>query len=214
MYIRDNQPFDIYALQVIGENQYPVGWFLDTDRRAEFEVYEVHHVPAPAIASNQKLVSNGFEQDEQGRWVQLWLIEIKSQDEIDADVAMFSEQRAALILKIDADVDAVYAAVIGNRSDEYNAARDEATAFAGGGYAGAAPPSVASWAAAKGWTATQAANDILAAAANLAGLRDVIRAQRLAKKEAARAAANQVALGAVSAQWAGALAAIRAAAGI
>lgn len=214
MFIRNNEPFDIHALQVIGENQYPAGWFLDDQRRAEAEVFEVYHVPAPAIAANQKLVSSGFELDGQGRWVQRWLIEMKTQDEIESDSAIFSERRAALVKSIDADVDAVYAAVIGNRSDEYNAARDQAAEFAEGGYLGAAPPSVASWAAAKGWTATQAADDILAAAASLAGLRDIIRAQRLAKKEAARAASGEAALAIVSEQWAGALAAIRAAAGL
>jgi hypothetical protein len=119
-----------------------------------------------------------------------------------------------LILRIDADVDAIYAAVIGNRSDEYNAANTEAAAFKAAGYTGTAPASVQSWATAKGWTATQAADDILTAAAHLATLRDTIRAHRLAKKEAARTAANKAALDTVAAQWSAALASIRAAAGL
>lgn len=122
--------------------------------------------------------------------------------------------RATLVAKIDQEVDSIYAAVIGNRGAEYTAALEEATAFADGGYAGDPPPSVASWAAAKSWTSTQAADDILAAAASLAGLRDMIRAQRLAKKEAARGALTKTSLATVAAQWAGALAAIRAAAGV
>lgn len=102
----------------------------------------------------------------------------------------------------------------GNRSDKYNAAATAASAFAAGGYTGTAPPSVQCWATAKGWTAKQSADDILAAAANLTNLRETIRAQRLAKKEAARAAGTEAALATVVTQWAGALAAIRTAAGL
>jgi hypothetical protein len=122
--------------------------------------------------------------------------------------------KTALILKIDADVDAIYAAVIGNRSDEYNAARDEATAFAAAGYHGDVPASVQSWADAKGWYPQQAADDILAAAARLVALREMIRAQRLTKKEEARLAPDGAALDTVSGQWAAALATIRSAAGL
>lgn len=125
-----------------------------------------------------------------------------------------ADVKAELIARIDADVDAIYAAVIGNRSDEYNAANADATAYKAAGYTGAIPASVQSWAAAKAWTATQAADDILTAAAHLTALRDTIRAQRLAKKEAARTAANQAALDTVAAQWATALATIREAAGL
>lgn len=122
--------------------------------------------------------------------------------------------RARLIAKIDIDVDAVYAAVVGNRSDEYTAAASAAATFAAAGYTGTVPPSVQCWATAKGWTAKQAADDILGASANLTGLRENIRAQRLAKKEVARGAGTEAAVASVAAQWAGALAAIRAAAGL
>lgn len=121
---------------------------------------------------------------------------------------------AALIVKIDVDVDAIYAAVIGNRSDEYNAANADATAYKAAGYNGTVPPSVQSWATAKSWTPTQAADDVLAAAARLTTLRDNIRAQRLAKKEAARVATTKTALDTIAAQWSAALAALRTAAGL
>ena len=119
-----------------------------------------------------------------------------------------------LLALIDAEVDAVYAAVIGNRSDEYNAANNAALAFKAAGYTGAVPPSVQSWATVKGWTTTQATDDILVAAAGLATLRDNIRAQRLGKKEAARLAHDKASLDLVATQWAAALAVLRASAGL
>jgi hypothetical protein len=45
MFVRNGEVFDINTLQVIGENQYPVGWFHDADRRAEFGITEVPDPP-------------------------------------------------------------------------------------------------------------------------------------------------------------------------
>ena len=126
----------------------------------------------------------------------------------------FAQNKTTFILKIDADVDAVYQAVVGNRSDEYKQAYDDATAFKAAGYTGTAPASVHSWALAKSWTDTQSADDILLAATRLAGLRDALRAQRLSKKELAKAAADQNALNTVMSQWGAAIAAIRTSAGV
>lgn len=132
-----------------------------------------------------------------------------------ADIAaMTAQAMPQLLAKIDADVDAIYAAVVGNRSDEYNAANEDATAYKAAGYTGTVPATVQAWADAKGWAPTQSADDILAAAARLTALRNTIRVQRLAKKEAARTAANKAALDTVAAQWAAALAAIRTGAGL
>jgi hypothetical protein len=119
-----------------------------------------------------------------------------------------------LVLRIDADVDAIYALMLGNRAEEYNAAREQAAAFAAAGYAGTPPPPVQSWMDAQEWNARQAADDILAAAARLSMLRDRIRAQRLAHKQAARRAATAAQLDEVAGQWRAALAAIRATAGL
>lgn len=112
--------------------------------------------------------------------------------------------------KIDADTDALYAAVIGNRAAEYTVAEAEATAFADGGYtADPAPASVASWATAKGWTAQAAADDIIATASAWRTAQAAIRANRLLRKEQARTAADLAALATTRAQWAGFVAAIR-----
>lgn len=121
---------------------------------------------------------------------------------------------AAFISRIDSDVDAIYAAVVGNRSDEYVQAFNEATSYKAAGYTGAVPKSVQSWADAKSWTATQAADDILLAAARLATLRDTLRAQRLSKKELAKVTTSQTALDLVVSQWNQALAAIKTSAGL
>lgn len=120
-----------------------------------------------------------------------------------------ADRRAAVIGGIDADVDALYAAVVGNRAEEYTEAERQAQAFADGGYAGAAPPMVASWATAKGWTGRQAADDILQQAAAWRGAQEQIRAQRLLRKEQARGAATVAELQTVSAQWSGFVAAVR-----
>lgn len=67
---------------------------------------------------------------------------------------------------------------------EYQEAESEASSFKAAGYSGSVPPSVSSWASAKGWAAQQAADDILAAATMLRGKLMQIRSVRLAGKEA------------------------------
>jgi hypothetical protein len=137
------------------------------------------------------------------------------QARMDEHVAvLMSPARAALILRIDADVDAVVDAVIGNRAEEYRAANAAALAYQAAGYAGEVPKSVQSWATPKNWTPRQAADDILAAADRLIALRELIREKRLACKEPARTAADKVALDTVASQWAAALASIRTSAGL
>lgn len=128
--------------------------------------------------------------------------------------AAIASTREDLVKQIDADTDSLYAAVIGNRAAEYTVAETEATAYAGAGYTGAVPASVASWATAKGWTAQQAADDINATAAAWRTAQAAIRAARLLRKEQARTAADLAALNTVQAQWAGFVAVIRGQLGI
>ena len=117
--------------------------------------------------------------------------------------------RAAALLKIDSETDKVYGDVVGNKGEEYRSAESDAKAFIAANYIGAAGGGVTSWATAKGWTTTQAANDIIAQATAWRGAQAAIRANRLARKEAARAAADLAALNAITAQWSGFLTAIR-----
>ena len=117
--------------------------------------------------------------------------------------------RAAALVKIDADTDEVYGDVVGNKAEEYRSAESDAKAFIAANYLGTAGGGVTSWATAKAWTTTQAADDILAQATAWRGAQNAIRANRLAQKEAARAAADLAGLGAITAQWNGFLTAIR-----
>lgn len=109
-----------------------------------------------------------------------------------------TSRSAALVSFIDTDVDAIYAAVQGNRGPEYALAEAEATAFKAGGYVAPAPSSVASWATAKGESAQWAADNILATAAAWRYAMGVIRNQRLAHKELARTSND---LNAVKTSW-------------
>lgn len=82
-----------------------------------------------------------------------------------APVIPLAAAQAAGLLQIDADVDQLYARVIGNRAAEYEQAEREATVYTQVGYAGPVPGMVSAWAQAKGWTGQQAADDIVAQAA-------------------------------------------------
>lgn len=126
-----------------------------------------------------------------------------------ADVPTLQQQIAVNLIQIDRDVDAIYAALLGNREAEYTLAEKEALAFQAAGYAGAVPPSVQAWATAKSQTATWATDDILAAATSWRAAQLAIRANRLAGKEAVRKAVDGAALIAALAQWAGFLAVIK-----
>lgn len=105
-----------------------------------------------------------------------------------ADQPSLSDLKATALKRLDSDVDAIYGAVLGNRSEEYSLAATDAQAYKTAGYTGTVPGSVASWAAAKNWTNTQAADDILATAAQWINAQAAIRATRLARKEQVRAA--------------------------
>lgn len=115
----------------------------------------------------------------------------------------------ACLLKIDADTDAIYGAMLGNRAEEYTLAANEAQAFKAAGYAGTVPGSVQSWATAKGWMAAQSADDILATAAQWLGAQSAIRAQRLLRKEQVRVATDAAGITAAMQAWDGFVAYMR-----
>ena len=117
------------------------------------------------------------------------------------EVIPLPKLKARLLLKIDNDTDEIYGAVIGERANEYNDAAAQAQDFKKGGYAGTAGNKIASWANAKGWTATQAADDILAQAVQWRSIEDAIRSNRLARKEAARNATLESSLITIEGDW-------------
>ena len=141
---------------------------------------------------------------------------VPTQEELDAIAAVEAARvlavaRAAFIRQIDADTDAIYRAVQGDRAMEYVLAESDAKAYKSAGYTGTVPDSVASWASAKGETATWATDDILTTARGWRQAQSAIRATRLTCKEQARTATD---LAPVVAQWAGFVVAIKTALGV
>ena len=129
------------------------------------------------------------------------------------------QTRARSLVSIDADVDAITAQVIGNRGVEYVEAETQALAYQTAGYTGTVPSMVQAWVAAQAiegvtWTATQAADDILATAAAWRAAVDVIRTNRLNAKAYVRIAVDDEDLAVAMGTWAGFLAAIRSQLGI
>jgi len=141
-----------------------------------------------------------------------WTIESTTNEEREA-------MRAALIARIDGDVDAITALVIGNRGVEYTEAEAQARAYQQAGYSGTVPSMVQTWVDAKAiegvtWTGQQAADDILATAAAWRGAVDLIRTNRLNSKALVRVAANQAQLDSAMAAWSGFVSAVRAQLGV
>jgi hypothetical protein len=141
-----------------------------------------------------------------GVWTQTWAVHDRTQDEIDS---AFANLIALSLVQIDADTDAIYGAKLGHRAQEYILAEEEATAFAAAGYTGTVPHSVHCWAVPKGWTAQQAADDILATATAWRGAQASIREKRLAAKEAVRNATDSAGVETAMAEWAGFCSVIR-----
>lgn len=111
------------------------------------------------------------------------------------DTASLAEHRTNAIGAIDAAGEALRLAVISKmtQTPEYERAEQHAREYRAAGYPEGedayVPPGVSSWAMAKwraGWTARQAADDILATADRWYALLDDIRALRLANKEDVR----------------------------
>lgn len=128
---------------------------------------------------------------------------------VDVPALRLAEAKAAAVLKIDADADAIYGAVQGNRIEEYRTSEVEGSAFKAANYAGTVPPSVSSWATVKGWTAQQACDDILATAAAWRGAQAAIRAARLTRKEQAKNASDLAGVTNALAAWGAFRAAVR-----
>lgn len=108
---------------------------------------------------------------------------------------------AAVLREIDADVDAIIGQVIGNRATEYSSAETDAIAYKLAGYTGTVKASIQDWADVKGWTAKEAADDILLQASIWRGAQAAIRKNRLQRKEQARVSTTQTQLDAASAGW-------------
>jgi hypothetical protein len=119
--------------------------------------------------------------------------------------------------RIDGDTDRIYLETIGARGEEYRQAEADAQQFKASGYAGGVPAFVADHQAAKaaaGWTAKQAADDILATAVAWRSAQAQIRATRLQCKELARQAVTAAGVQAALQQWSDFVVAVRGALGL
>ncbi len=211
MYVRVSQgvvtdyPYTLTDLRLAARRTSSFGANFTDEQAAEFGVFPVVVAVEPAynplthslIRNPPALVGSV--------WTQQWSVTALTSEEA---AAALTAARAQFILQVDAEVDALYAAAIGNRGPEYADAERDALAYIAAGYTGTVPPSVQSWATAKSWTATEAADDIAAAATQLNGAKQAIRAARLLRKEQARVAAAAT-LPTVQAQWAGFVAFIK-----
>lgn len=122
------------------------------------------------------------------------------------ELASLEELRGRAIDTIDAAGEALRMEVITRltQTPEYQRAEQHAREYRAAGYPEGedayVPPGVASWAQAKwreGWTARQAADDILATADRWYAILDDIRALRLTNKEDVRAAATPAEIAAI-----------------
>ena len=162
-------------------------------------------------------VVNAIELDNPALFTDLVLVRSDSADIGDLfDGSVFTKpvptpNRVGLMLQIDADTDAIYRAVEGDRTTEYLRAEEEAKAFKEANYTGTVPDSVASWASAKGESATWATDDILTTARGWRQAQSSIRATRLTCKERARVESD---LAPIAAAWAGFAVAIKTALGV
>jgi hypothetical protein len=93
MYILNGSPLDINQPQIVGENQYPAGWFEDAEAREAAGIELLYDTAPPAITSTQKLVADGYERDTEGRWVAKWLVaDLTPDEQAEADAALASSK--------------------------------------------------------------------------------------------------------------------------
>lgn len=126
---------------------------------------------------------------------------INNQFVLNESASDIAARKNKLIVKIDNDVDEIINKVVGKREIEYLKAEEHALAYIAANYIGTVPAFVQNWADAKNETATWAANNIAATATAWRAAQASLRANRLAKKEAARTAADIATLSTVETTW-------------
>lgn len=193
-------PLDVRALQWSGAS----GWVEHSTGEPNQQITDL---PAWALAAVELRASHLADLADAAAAAEAQAAADAAQDAYD----LAHPTRKALLLKIDADTDAIYRAVQGDRAMEYLQAEQEARQFKKDGYTGDVPDSVASWASAKGETATWATDDILTTARGWRQAQSAIRATRLTCKEQARTAND---LAPIASQWAAFVVAIKTALGV
>ena len=154
----------------------------------------VYLIPGGAVDSIPPSIPTGS----RARWNGAWVFEAIPAPPPPAP-APPPPTAAQLATQIDAEADAIIAAVIGNRGQEYVDAEAGAAAFKATGYTGPVPGAVQVWATVEGQSATWAADDILTQAAAWRAASLAIRQARLTAKKGVREGDAAAALAA----WAG-----------
>lgn len=115
-----------------------------------------------------------------GQWLQVWDVQERSVSDVTNSLVAL---KASSKRQIDAEVDAVIAAVIGQRAQEYLEAERQALAYIAADYVGDVPAYVAADAEANNQSARWSADRIVATASAWHGAQLSLRTARLASKE-------------------------------
>lgn len=84
MYEHNGVLIDINVEQIIGDVQYPAGWFDDAEKRAELGIEPVTDTAPPSVSDGQIAVRSGAIQDDSGAWLVTWLVRDMTAEEIAA----------------------------------------------------------------------------------------------------------------------------------
>ncbi len=213
MYIKAGR-YPISRAQLIAEcnatNGFPPVGFTDA-QALEFGYAPVTPVPSPNFDIITQTCAEASPVQVGGVWTQQWSITARSGEVI---AAQLDTRKAMAVLNVDADVDAIYEQIMGNRASEYALAEHDAIMYKAAGYQGTIPDSIQCWATAKAMTAVWATTNILDPATAWRGAQRAIRSNRLASKEAMRNAGTSGALTAAVQAWTGFVSFIRGQMGI
>lgn len=212
MYIFNGQRFDVFARQLVGDVQYPAGWFADSDRRSDVGIVEIPEPAAPSVTEMQIAVLEGFDFVD-GIWQARWLVRNLTSEEL-------AEAAAQLLVRINAavnqtyrDVDSVYDAAIGKREPEYRDAETAARAYVVAGYAGEVDQDVSDFAinnpTGQVQTNAWAADQIIARADAFRTAQKAMRSMRFASQAEMRAAETVEQLAVAATVWDGFIASTR-----
>lgn len=155
MFVRNGQLFDITQPHVIGDVQYPVGWFYDVSNQEAAGVTPLDLANAPTPGPGQTVTIVGCE-EQAGRWVAVWSVQSKPADVLAQEFAAFKQR---LVTALDNLVLAVYQKPI-TLAREYQAREEEAQAYKDAGYSGDVGPYLQTFADNAGMT-VHAATDLI-----------------------------------------------------
>lgn len=209
-YARDGQDFDINANQVIGDVQYPAGWFHSAEHRAAMNVLEVIEAKPEYDPLTHSCIRTGGELYN-GQWRYTWTVTALGTTLKAVNLAAALKQ---ILTLLDKDTDDLIYSVIGHKATEYERAEREAQAYVDAEYVGDVPVTVAAHVAALECTPAEAAALILSTAESWRSAQATLRSHRLLRKAQARAATTTAELTVIKAAWQSFIAELRAQLGV